>query len=830
MNSEPRSTRLHIIKRLVIGLVLLAMATVAAIFLALRASLPVLDGELMPGGLKAQVAIARDRLGIATVRGSNRLDVARATGFVHAQERMVQMDLLRRAAAGELAELFGEAAVGYDRRRRVHGLRRVARAVVKQLPPEQRAVLTAYTDGVNAGIEQLTVPPPEYLLLRTTSARWLPEDTVLVVHAMFLRLSDGDAKAEMRLGLLFECLPDPVARFLSSYDPQWAAPVDGGELPLAPMPGAETFDLRKLDGIDFDSGRSLAESLALDPDIPAGASNAWVVSGTRTRDGGALVANDMHLALQLPNIWYRMRLVVEGEPHIDVSGVTLPGAPAIVAGSNGKVAWGFTNSYGDWSDRILLQTAANDSHRYLTPDGPRRFRVREERIRVRGGDDVVVPVRETIWGPVVLDPLGRPTAIRWTAHRPEATNLRLLDFERAGSVAELLSLAPQVGIPPQNLTAGDRDGHIGWTIAGRMPRRTGGYDPGRTTDGADTRQGWDGWLAAREYPRIVDPPAGVIWTANHPVVTGDALALIGDSGYWHGARARQIRNSLQLLASATEADMLRIQLDDRALLFARWKALLLALLDESGPDLHPRAAEFRAALANGNGRASADAVDYRLVWSFRTRLRDVVFSAITAPCRQRVADHRFEGFRQDEGPLWRLISERPAHLLHPAFADWDALLRSVARETIEYFTTEFDGPIAQRTWGEHNVLQMRHPLSRAVPLLGPLLDLKATPMAGDRHMPLVMAFGYGASERFGVAPGHESNGYLQMPGGQSGHPLSPYYEAGHDAWVQGRWVPFLPGEPRHELRLLPGGDCPAQHSSDYRNASPCPQPERAWWR
>jgi penicillin amidase len=405
---------------------------------------------------------------------------------------------------------------------------------------------------------------------------------------------------------------------------------------------------------------------------------------------------------------------------------------------------------------------------------------------------------------VVLDPLQRPTAIRWIAHSPEATNLRLLAFERATSVAEIISIAPQVGLPPQNLTAGDAEGHIGWTIAGRIPRRKN-YNSGRPTDGAIANQGWEGWLRTQEYPRILDPPGGIIWTANQQVVTGPALALIGDSGYWHGARARQIRDGLQAVRQATEIDMLEIQMDDRALLFMRWKTLLLSLLDQPGAITHPRATEFRQALASGNDRASADSVDYRLIWTFRTRLRDVIFSAITAPCRTLVPDYRFEGFRGYEGPLWRLVTERPAHLLHPDFANWDLLLASVAQETIEYFATEFEGPFSDRKWGEQNILRVRHPLSRAVPALPWLLDLEPTPMSGDRHMPLVMAFNDGASERFAVAPGLEKNAYLHMPGGQSGHPLSAYYRTGHEAWIQGAPTPFLPGTTLHELWLIPNG-------------------------
>jgi len=791
-------------KRVLVWTGIFILVLVAVVTVALRASLPVLEGERELLGLTAPVSVMRDDLGIPTVRGSTRLDVARATGYLHAQDRYFQMDLLRRVASGELAALFGANAIDHDRRRRLHGLRRVAKSVVSALPPEDRDLLAAYVEGVNAGIGQLRVPPPEYLLIRSIPEPWRPEDTVLAIHAMFFTLSDGDAKDEMRNGLLYECLPDPVAEFLTSYDQEWAAPVDGGILLEKPIPQATVFDLRNLKGIKFDTQRNFAQSLTFDPDLPAGASNAWVVSGARTSHGRALVANDMHLKIALPNVWYRIRLIVEGdtEAMLDVSGVSLPGTPAITAGSNGKVAWGFTNSYGDWSDRIQVRIDPDDATHYLTSGGSKPFQYREERIRVKGAEDVKFEIRETIWGPVVLDPLQRPTAIRWIAHSPEATNLGLLAFERAASVAEIISIAPQVGMPPQNLTAGDAEGHIGWTIAGKIPRRMK-YNSSRPVDGFSVNQIWDGWLRPQEYPRIIDPPGGIIWTANHPVVTGSELALIGDSGYWHGARARQIRDGLRAVQQATELDMLRIQMDDRAILFRRWKTLLLSLLDQPGAVTHARAAEFRQALANGNNRASTDSVDYRLIWTFRTRLRDVVFSAITAPCNNLIPEYRFEGFRGYEGPLWRLVTERPTHLLHPEFPNWNELLANVAQETIEYFATEFEGPFSERNWGEQNILRVRHPLSRAVPALAWLLDLEPTHMSGDRNMPLVMAFNDGASERFAVAPGLESNGYLHMPGGQSGHPLSAYYRAGHDAWVQGRPAPFLPGTTVHELRLIP---------------------------
>jgi penicillin amidase len=796
------------VKRWLLRIVLLAAAVAGAALVvatvALRASLALLDGQVHLSGLSHPVTVTRDALGVPTLRGHTREDVALATGFVHAQERFFQMDLLRRLAAGELSELVGRAALEKDRSMRLHGLRRVALQVVAQADPRSRKLIEAYARGVNAGLAALGARPPEYFLLAVSPRPWQDEDAVLAVLAMFHRLSDADAKTDARRGRVRECLPAPVAAFLSADDPEWAATLDGAPLLGVPMPQPADYDLRGLEGVDFDVGRRFGETLAADPGLPRGASNAWAVSGALTDDGRALVANDMHLGLALPNIWFRMRLVVEG-PHepVDVSGVSLPGGPAIVTGSNGKVAWAFTNSYGDWSDRVALEPDPADEARYRTPHGMRALTQRRETILVKGGASESMRIPESVWGPVTEDWRGRPVAVRWLAHHPEAVNLTILEMEQAGNLDQALDVAARMGIPPQNLVAGDAQGRVGWTIAGRIPRRREGYDPTAPYAGSTPDAGWSGWLPATEYPRIVDPEGGHIWTANHQVVTGAALRRIGDGGYWHGARARQIRDGLRALGSADERDMLRIQLDDRALLLGRWHRVLSDLLRAGDASAHPRGEEFREALATWNGRASSDAVAYRLVWAFRMRLRDVVFAAITAPCRKRVAGYRFEGFRQDEGPLWRLVSERPAHLLHPGYRDWGSLLDAVAVETIDYFAG-FEGPFLQRSWGEHNRAHLRHPLSRALPALAPLLDIGPDGGAGDRNMPRVMAFGDGASERFAVRPGREEAAFLHMPGGQSGHFLSPFYRAGHTAWLTGRPTRFLPGATVHTLVLDPG--------------------------
>ena len=344
------------------------------------------------------VSVDRDDLGVPTIEGSSRVDVARATGFVHAQDRFFQMDLMRRRSAGELSALFGEATLSIDCRYRLHRLRTVAVQVVEGLDPKNRELLSAYAEGVNEGLKQLASRPPEYWIISASPEPWRIEDSILVVHSMYLELNDEEAVLESRQAFLRDCLPSPAADFLTSADASWAAPVDGGQLASTPVPEPATYDLRELAGVDFGPTHTTQESLGnLD-----GNSNGWAVSGRHTDSGSAIVANDMHLALRLPNTWYRMRLRVQGaSPSIDVTGVTLPGIPTVVAGSNGRVAWGFTNSYGDWTDRVQLELDPQDRNRYLTDSGYRAFATYEEPIKIKGMDKVLHPLRYSLWGPVV---------------------------------------------------------------------------------------------------------------------------------------------------------------------------------------------------------------------------------------------------------------------------------------------------------------------------------------------------------------------------------------------------------------------------------------------
>jgi penicillin amidase len=485
-------------------------------------------------------------------------------------------------------------------------------------------------------------------------------------------------------------------------------------------------------------------------------------------------------------------------------GVTLPGSPAVVAGSNTRVAWGFTNSQGDWSDLVIVETTSEEPDRYLTPDGWLTIEKQTETIFVRDGEPETIEIRSTIWGPIVdQDHLGRPRAIRWIAHDEGGANLVMLGLEHVATVHEAFDVANRSGIPPQNFVCADAEGNIGWTIIGRIPRRFG--HSGRVpTSWASGSNGWDGWMEPEDYPRVANPANGIIWTANARVAGDEMLEIIGDGGYDLGARARQIRDDLLALDSPDERDMLAVQLDDRALFLERWRSFLLDLLDEEALREEPKREVFRDLIeTTWTGRASIDSQAFRLVRAFRTFTFERVYGRLTAECEAVDGGFNIYRIQQAEGPLWRLISEQPAHLLEPNSASWREVLLAVVDATISYYETESGGELADQTWGARNGLWMRHPLSRAVPALSGWLDMPHQPLPGDSDMPRVQSPGWGASERLAVSPGREEEGYFHMPAGQSGHPLSPFFGAGHDAWVEGLPTPLLPGPAESVLTLVP---------------------------
>jgi penicillin amidase len=789
-----------------LALVLFALVLLAGLgaWLLLRASLAQLDGKRDAPGLTGPVTIARDEAGVPLIRGNNRLDVAYATGFVHAQERFFQMDLLRRTAGGQLAELFGPRALPLDRARRLHRFRARALRTLETLAPPERAFVDRYVAGVNDGLGALAARPFEYLLTGTAPAPWRAEDSLLAVWAMFIDLQGNQEPRELARGWLRAHSNAAQLAFLLPQATRWDTPLDAPSL-AAPAEAALPDSAPAWWG----SRTAPPGPLALLGRGDMVGSNNYAIAGSRSTTGAAIVADDMHLGLQLPNIWYRLAFSYpdgqDGERRL--VGVTLPGAPPLViAGSNGKVAWGFTNSYGDYLDLVEVGLEPARPGQVRTPQGWERPAEHVETIAVKGAPAERLLVRETGFGPL-REAGGKTWALHWVAHAPGAVNLNHLRLEEAGTLEEALRIAALDGIPAQNFIAGDAAGNIGWTIAGRLPQRAPDA-PGTSFPllAGEATPTWNGLLAPEHYPRVVNPAIGQLSTANNRQLIGSDSALLGDGGFDLGARSSQLRDRLRGLGPRTdEQAAFAVALDDRALFIALWRQRALAVLDKAATAGQPRRAAFRRLLETSwNGRADVGSVGYRLARNFLWALHDILFEGVDA----QLAALDPKATMALANPRWpalvaRLLDEQPAGWLPPGQRSWREVQLGAVDRVLAALESE-GVPLEGATWGARNTAAFAHPIALAMPFLGPWLGVPPDQLAGDANMPRVAGPKFGQSERMTVSPGHEERGLFNMPGGQSGHPLSPYFLHGHADWVQGRPVPLLPGPARHTLTLAPG--------------------------
>ena len=775
----------------------LLFAVPAGIGSLLMGSLPLIDGEIKLAGLRHEVKVTFDPWGVPTLHAETREDAFFTLGFVTAGDRLFQLDVSRRKAAGRLAEVFGGGALESDRRQRTLGTERAAAIIVAMLPLKQRRVLDAYAGGINAFINQTTILPFEFWITGHRPAPWAPADSILVAINMFQLLTFTE-RDERMLSVMSETLPYEVTAFLTPDTDLFSATLLGGEgsyRPIQPVPFEALAGLR-------DKHRLTVHRRAVTGDAPVLGSNSWAVAASKTRTGSALVANDMHLPLAIPNIWYRAAL--RYGKHF-LAGLTIPGIPLIVTGSNGDVAWGYTNVNSDVLDLVRIEIDPTDPTRYRTPAGWRAFEIRTERIAVKGAADMTLEVKQTIWGPVseaLL--LGQPVAVKWTALEPDAVNLDLIDMENARSVADALRIMNRAGGPPQNVTVADRDGRIGWTIMGRIPLRTG-FDGSTARSWAGGEVGWEGYIPPAAIPKLVDPRNGFIVTANNRTLGKGYPYSLGHN-YAHDYRAFRINERLAASRSFTERDMLNLQLDAKSRVYNFYRALALEVLGTATP----WEADVRRALLRWDGRARADSIGFGFLTELRRRLIETTFGPFLQRCLDRDPDFSYRWFKVDSPLRQLLLAKRPETLPAPhRYPDWNAFLLSVIEDTYVHYKRHYGyKPLDHLTWGDVNRSGIAHPLSVCLPWLRRFLDMPTDPLAGCTHCIRVVYDNHGASERFVVSPGHEEQGILHMPGGQSGHPLSDHYRDQHAHWVSGRPLPFLSGEVSNTLVLKP----PANHA------------------
>jgi penicillin amidase len=816
-----------------IGLVLALVLGIGAVVSVGRRPLPQTSGELDLPGLGASVTVVRDDSGIPQVYGDSVTDLMRAQGFVHAQERFFEMDVRRHVTAGRLSELFGDSTVETDRFIRTLGWREVAEQEVALLDPDTRAAFEAYADGVNAYLEQrsLSELALEYTVLRATGLDYEPEPWTTADSLAWLKAMAWDLRGNMtdeidRVLALSQNDPERVADLYPAYDSQRFAPIvsegavvdgvfdqaatGGTRFPQRPAYLDSSQAVEALERVR-DGARSLPTLLGTGDGI---GSNSWVVDGEHSTTGEPLLANDPHLGVSIPGIWMQMGLhcrTVSDDCPLDVAGFTFSGVPGVIIGHNADIAWGFTNLGPDVSD-LYLEKVEGDEWLH---DGERRsLRVREEVIRVRGGDDVTIRVRSTTHGPLVSDALDEyaeigelaepehpgkadqeyAVALEWTALRPAPTADAILQLNVASNWDEFRDAAASFAVPSQNLVYADREGHIGYQAPGRIPIRQSGNDGYLPAEGWRADDDWTGEVVPFEgLPNVLDPEEGFIVTANQQVIGGNYPYFLTDD--WdHGYRAQRIRDLLETRSRVSVSDMAELQLDDRNPIAA---TLVPYLLRQSLPDGYY--SNGQRLLAEWNFRQPADsaaAAYFNAVWR---NLLELTFH-----------DDLPEEAWPTGGDRWMRVVEG---LLDDAASPWwddrttedevetrNDVLRAAmiaARDDL----TQLEGRNPETwDWGHLHQLDLEHQTlgtSGVAPIewLFNRGDWKAS--GGDA---IVNATSWEASDGYGVtsAPSmrmvvsladFDDSRWINLTG-VSGHPFSNHYTDQTDLWVEGAMLPW----------------------------------------
>lgn len=774
------------------------LLALAAAYAWLARSLPVLDGERTVVNLASPVTVGQDRFGIPAVSAGSRFDAARAIGYLTARDRLFQMDLMRRKTAGRLAEIFGEKALPSDRRARILGYGRTAGKILAALPEPHRRCLKAYSEGVNSYLRQASALPFEFDVLGYRPEAWRSEDSLLVILGMFENLTAHAENSERMVTVMAQTLPPEVVKFLTPGDDAYTQalrPSGSDPGPAPPMPIAAMS--RLLAQGKTDARRLVSADL---PETLAG-SNAWAVAGRKTADGRAILANDMHLGLGVPNIWYRIEVHY---PGVDAAGVILPGTPFIVAGGNRHVAWGMTNLSGDFLDLAQLELNPANPRQYRLGKGWQTFGERPETIRVKGGASVAITVRDTVWGPVSAEPLlGRPVAVRWAALDDRAVNLNIADLEQAATLARALEIARGAGGPQLNVILADENGHVAWTLTGKIPNRFG-------NDGLVSRSwaggavGWQGYIAPEKLPVIVDPPQGYVISANDRRFGGAKPFVIGHE-FANGFRAYRINQWLAHESLSSELSLFGLQQDTDTEFYRYYQQLALQALTAEMLAKKPELKAVRDYLLHWNGRADTASLGLPVLVEFRRRLIDSVFTPFLTACAR--ADNSFVySWSYIDTPLQRILTEQPLSLLPDSeYRNWQEFIGAKVADAAAAVKGRHAGTDwPDLTWSLENQIRHVHPFSRVAPLLAELLDRARLPVAGcGGYCVRVAGPSFGASERLVVSPNHFEDAILHMPGGQSGHPLSPFYNDQQPFWLAGIPLPLTSGKAEHTLTLKP---------------------------
>ncbi len=815
---------------LVAAILLLAGLSLVAGWWLVHRSLPELDGSLTIPELHQVVLVDRDQWGVPRIRADSLEDLVTAQGYVMAQDRLWQMDLLRRVAGGELSEIFGpgpeDALLKIDRENRTLGLREAAGRGIAEMNPDARALLEAYARGVNRYIQDHSRKLPlEFLLLRYDPRPWRPADTLLINLYMWKSLTSTWKQEINRANITARVGPER-AKDLYVVDSPFDHYVVGGPEPASK---AETIafgmpDVRSHTNNYSDPGREQpaspewAEAEAFlaqfDEQIPAMlGSNNWVVSGAHTSTGKPLLANDPHLGLGVPCIWYMVHLEA---PGLNAEGFDLPGTPLLIIGHNERIAWGFTNNGTDVQDLYIETSNPANPLEYRVNGAWAAAKVRREVIHIKGRPDESLDVVVTRHGPVVRREGGRAYALRWTATEPGAMEFGYPLICRAKNWNDFLDVMRRIPGPAQNIIYADVDGNIGFIVAARIPIRKNGDGsvpvPGDTGD-----YEWTGYIPFEELPQVLNPPGGIIGTANART-TGPGYRWFLTARWANPYRTERIYELLDARKDLRPEDFNSIQ-NDILTLPGQFLAEQLVRAAQSRQPQDPRARELVRRLASWDGLAKQDStemsfVEYARHMLLRNLLRPYL-GGDTEGYEWWDFTSQYENvWLRDKVFLENVLRERPARWLPKEFGSYDELLLASADQAVAQLQTETREPDARDwTWGTINSLFMAHPLGRSG-FLRNFLSIGPMPQSGSIDTVKAMGHGHGPSMRFVTDLSNFDNSLMELTTGESGQFGSPYYHDQFSAWYEGQGLPAPFSNDAemhvraHRLRLLPNESAP----------------------
>ena len=791
-----------------ICVLLIALGALAWFYSIARSALPQLDGHLKISGLSARVTVLRDGQGVPTIEAANFDDLFFAQGYATAQDRLWQMDMMRRFAAGDVSEILGEAFLKHDREQRILGLRVAAQKALEVASAQNRSHFEAYARGVNAYIESHRDRlPVEFRILRYSPRPWALEDSTLIASQMVKDLNHYPYRDALeREKILAKLGPELTADLYvnsSWHDRPPTMPrlgpdqnTDEENPPRRPV-GSSVAGIA---GPDF---QNVASESALNSDARMViGSNNWVVSGAHTVSGKPLLSNDMHLGHQMPNLWYEAHLRCG---DFDVAGVTLPGLPYVIVGHNQRIAWGFTN-IGPTVEDIYVETF-NPDGQYLTPDGWQTPEHRSEVIHVKGKPDVAVDVVLTRHGPIISDLLPgetRKLALRWTLY--DGTHDPFFEVDSAQTWDQFRSAFSTFDAPGQNVVFADVDGNIGYQATGKIPIRASG-DGSLPENGSDNSHEWTGYIPFDKLPSVYNPPWGIIATANSRI-TPDGYPYSISTGWEAPWRSARIYRVLESGKKFSPADMLALQTDIYSEADRYFAERFVYSVDHAN-HASPRTQQAAEVMRGWDGRMTADSAAPTMAYQARAELTRLLLEPKLgpAPSGSGQVDARLSWKTYSWGmqSVWleNVVHHQPRSWLPPAYSSYDDLLAAAVEATVD--DPEAPRDLASWKWGTFRAVDIQHPILGRIPLLQHWTGPGVQPQSGSSYTVKAVSRSHGPSERLTVDLSDLDQTTLNLVTGEGGNFLSPYYMDQWKAWYEGYTfkLPYsekaVAASKRHEL-------------------------------